>query len=186
VQYEITDEQSLLTCWFADEDANPTTLDDPLRSGFEVFIKQTMRYVDFYKSYSAKVVMQRSDGTLDVIPDDKTLPPLTSVPVNPPVGGTNINVKNNEYCTVEFKNGDPTQYYVSSFIGGAGGARLALKDGEVDCGTMTITAVANGVFTGTYVDGFGATTTIALNTAIPIKGKIKKGWTRWEVTNESE
>ena len=182
-QYEITEEMTHATFWFADD--NGVEIDDQLHAGLAVFVKQTMRYVDFYAEYPARVVLQRNDGTLDVIPDSRRLPPITSVPVRVPVPGTKIKVNPEDRVTVLFEGGDPTKYSAQLYPSGNGGRLLARKGGKVNVGELMFTAVANGVLTGTYTDGDGNVQGFSLNTPIPLSGKIIDGWTRWEVGNES-
>lgn len=182
VKYQISPDNFYMTAWFADEDG--AFIDDPLHAGLVVFVKQTMRYVDFYAEYPAQVVLQRNDGTLDVTPESPKLPPMTSVPVRVPVSGTKIKVNGGDKVTILFENGDPTKYSAQLYQAGSGGRFLARKDGAVDVGTLKITAVAMGAITGDYTDGFGTVTPFSINTPIPLKGKITDGWSRWEVTSE--
>lgn len=182
VRYECTPEHTYMQCWFADDNI----IDDPLHAGLATFVRQTMQGVDFFKPYSGKVILQRSDGTLDVRPDNVLLPPLTSVPIDVPVSGTKIKVNANDLVRIEFKDGDPTRYVVTGFVSGSGGRLLARKDGEVDGGSITITVGGMATISGSYTDGFGTTITQPgpVSITFAIKGKIKDGWTRWEVTSE--
>lgn len=184
VRYEISPTVTRMTVWFADESFE----DDPLHAGLATFVKQTMRYVDFYAQYPAEVLLQRSDGTLDVIPDSKYLPPMTSVPVNVPVGGTKIKVMAGERVRILFSEGDPTKYSAQLYDSGSGGRLLVRQGGEVDGGSVTLSVAGMGVtIGGSYTDGFGNTTNLPPSTSVTfnIKGNNKDGWPRWEVGNES-
>lgn len=184
VRYQISPSDFYTTVWFADD--NGVEIDDPLHAGLVTFVKQTMRYVDFYAEYPAQVVLQRNDGTLDVTPESPKLPPMTSVPVRVPVSGTKIKVNGGDKVNILFENGDPTKYSAQLYVAGSGGRLLARKDGEVNGGTVQLNVVGMVTIGGTYTDGFGTVNTLPPSTSVTfsIKGKILDGWTRWEVTNE--
>jgi hypothetical protein len=184
-RYQMDPTYSRVTVWFAEESG--LSLDDPLHAGLVAFIKQTMRFVDYHKTYSGKVLVQRANGTLDVVPEDNRLPPLTSVPLRTNIPGSkfsNTAVAAGTQVKITFENGDPTDYAAWMYEQGSGGKKIARVDDQVNCGTLTITAVGTGVLAGTYVDPFGATTPFTLNTSIPLKGKITTGWPNLEVGPE--
>jgi len=184
LRYAISPSSSRLTVWFTEEDG--LVYGDPLHAGLSVLIRETMRFVDFHATYSAKVLLQRVNGTLDIVPDGVRLPPMTSVPIRVPVPGMKVIIPDDATdvrCNIVFENGDPTRYAAHLFDAGAGGARISRVGDQVDCGTLTFTAVANGVITGTYTPP-GVTPDpkiFNLGDVINLKGKITTGWKRLEV-----
>lgn len=184
-QYIVTPTNSRATVWFADEDG--PVIDDPLHAGLTALVKQTMRYVDYHPAYSAKVILQRANGTLDVAPDDSRLPPMTSVPVRVPVPGMKIKVDAGSRVVILFENGDPTRYSAHLYESGSGGKKIARVDDEVDCGKLIFTAVANGVLTGTYTPPSASSAPpnlpipFSLGVEISLKGIITTGWPQLEV-----
>ena len=169
-----------MTLWFLEEQGVYT---DPLHEAVSQFIKETMRGVQYYRQYSCKVVEVRTDGTVDIEPYDETIPPMTSLPLRTSFGAKYKPLPG-ESGILLFENGDPRKpVYVSTEMGG-GGKRVARQDDEVSCGTIQFSTVANGVLTGTYVDGFGSSRPFVLGDVITLKGKIKTGHPRVELTGE--
>lgn len=156
------------------------------------FVRETMRGVEWYPSFSARVAVQRSDGTLDVYPDDRRLPPLTTVRLRLPVPGAKLTVPPGSQVTILFENGDPRQPVAVAYGTGSPPNAVALVTDGVNSGSIVIAGSLaggpppSGSITLTYVDGNGTsyptiTITIAagLVTAIappastwPIAGKI--------------
>jgi len=184
-QYKLEDDSLRLLVWFAEENSSQET--DPLHAGLASYIKETMRFVDYFAHYPCEVALQRSDGSLDVYPDSDRLPPLTSVPLRVPVGGTSLVVNAKDRVTVIFENADPTRYSAQLYEPGNPTRLLALKGGEVNGGSVTLAVAGMGVtIGGSYTDGFGSTSMLAPATSVTfsIKGQITNGWARWKVTNE--
>lgn len=61
------------------------------------------------KTYSAKVLSQDADGTLQVKPDATTVPPMAGVPIRPGFPGTTLTVPAGARCFVRFADGDPSR-----------------------------------------------------------------------------
>lgn len=122
------------------------------------FIRETMRGVEWYPSFSARVAVQRSDGTLDVYPDDRRLPPVTSVRLRLPVPGAKLTVPPGSQVTILFENGDPRQPVAVAYGAGSASAPVALVGDKTQGDALTIACV-NGMgqciltFTGTTRDG---------------------------------
>lgn len=168
VHYYDDGENFTARVWYLSEGGT----DDLVIAGLRTIIREELKPTAFHPHFGGKVVQQRGDGTLDVQLDDRRLPPLTSVPYLVALPGAALEVSAGARCEVTFASGDPRQPFVQLYGNGQGTKPLGIDGDTVNCGTMTITAVANGVFVGTYVDPFGTTTTIALNTPIPLKGKL--------------
>lgn len=182
VRYAIAPSRSSVTAWMVEEDG--LTIDDPLHAAMIAITKQTMRAVDYHKSYTAKVILQRDNGTLDVVPDDVRLPPMTSVPIRVPVPGMKVIIPEDvkdARCSIVFEDGDPTRYAAHLFDAGAGGARISRVGDRVDCGKLTLAVSPPGVLSGTYLDPFGQSTTITPGMPFQLTGKITTGWKRFEV-----
>lgn len=181
-RYVISEKESpTVTMWFLEESG---TWIDPLHEGMKKFIRETMRGVEYHRQYSCRVVEVRSDGTVDVEPFDSNIPPMTSLPLRTSFGAKYKPLPN-ENGILLFENADPRKpVYVSTEMG-SGGKRIARQDDEVYSGNIQFSTVANGVLTGTYTDGFGTSIPFVLGDVITIKGKIKTGHPRVELTGES-
>lgn len=157
--------------YFIDDRAVADNQFEPLRA----FVRETMRGVELLATYTGRVEAQRSDGTLDVSPDDKRLPPMTGVRVRVPVPGAKLTVPAGSRCQLVFEGGDVQQRVATLYTPGSDVRAVARVDDSVDVGTLQFTAVANGVIAGTYTPPIGSPTVFALNTIIPLKGKITSG-----------
>lgn len=156
--------------------------------------RKAVKTVDACAMYWGRVV-KVNGGLVDVQLDSPDIASPTGIPIYLSIPGA-LTLAGGERVLVGFRNGDPSQPYVfgveqgtsateavvaasSLYLGQKAGAKLVIvADDHVDCGTLTVTAVANGVFVGTYVDPFGVVTVITLGTPIPIKGKTIASVTR--------
>jgi hypothetical protein len=143
--------------YFVDERAPES---DNQAHALREFVRETMRGVEWFPSVSGRVAVQRADGTLDVYPDDKRLPSLTSVRLRLPVPGAKLVVVPGSQVTVLFENGDPRQRVAVAYAGGNATAPVALVGDNTNTGTLTIaTALAgtppSGTIVVSYVDGAG-------------------------------
>lgn len=59
--------------------------------------------------YAARVVTQRADGTLDIVPEKTTLDAMTEVPIRYGLPGESAKVKPGARCFFEFLEGDRSQ-----------------------------------------------------------------------------
>ncbi len=78
-----------------------------LRESVRAIIEQIIgpRF-DALAAYPARVETQHADGTLDVVPDLKRVPPMTNVPIRYGVPGVRAKVAKNARVLVEFAGGD--------------------------------------------------------------------------------
>ena len=180
-KFSISENKMKSTFWFLEEEGFYT---DPVHQGLEFFIKEVMRGVDYLAEYPCEVIIQRADGTVDLIPDDERIPPLTSVPVRVNIPRSKMKVPDKTRGLLVFENGDPQKFAFHLSEMGVGGKKIARVDDKVNCGSLQFTAVANGVITGVYIDADGTTTPFSLNTTIPLSGKIITGWPNLEVGPE--
>lgn len=71
--------------------------------------------LDYLGLYRCKVVSQNADGTLELLPDDARLPPLSGVQVYGPAGIAMSDIPAGSHCLVGFSNGDPSQRFAALF-----------------------------------------------------------------------
>jgi hypothetical protein len=108
-------------------------------------IRSVMSEVDYHKPYPARVIVQDSDGTLQVKPDLDRIPGLTGVPIRYGVPGFTARVPPGTRCIVEFENGDSRAPIVTGFEPGAilqlsfdGGAHpVARVSDRADAGSIS-------------------------------------------------
>lgn len=158
-----------LCLWYSDP--QKTTSLDPLKSGMAQFVREIFWRADFYASYDAKVVLQRANGTLDVVFDSNRFPPLSSVPVALPWPNAKINVSPNDRVIVKFREGDPTKFVAELYTSKKGGKPIARKGDSVDCGSLVLKFAA-GVLSATYTPPGGISQE---GTTIALKGAISSG-----------
>lgn len=167
VEYRV-DKGSQATVFFTAETA------DPVRTGIALLVEELLG-VDTLALYPAQIVEQHADGTVSVQPDSRRVPPQDNVPLRGPCHGARLHVPAGSRCLLGFAGGDPLQPFAALWEPGGTGKPAARVDDTVDIGTLKITAVAPGAITGTYTAPGSTPLPFALNTEIPLKGKITSG-----------
>lgn len=167
--YKLSSTGAIAQFWYLDSRAEKLTL-DPLHQGLKQFILETISQLDYYAMYPGKVVVQREDGTIDIILDNPRLPPLTSVPIRLPWPGAKINVMPNTRVLVSFEDADPTQFSAQLWQTGQGGLPMARKTDSTNSGTLAMTAT--GVTASfIYTDPNGSAVTIG-TILLPVPGPM--------------
>jgi hypothetical protein len=105
------------------------------------FIRWVMRDLRYHRHYPATVELLRSDGSMDVTPDDDEILGLGLPPLHAQAGlpGTVVHGARGARCLVGFRAGDPRQPYISAWSSGG----LALI--SVDGGTAGIAGMGDPV-----------------------------------------
>ncbi len=78
-------------------------------------IRSVTRRLDYACWYSAKVVGQNEDGTLELQPDDARLPSLSAVPIRTGVAGASVKVDAGARVMIAFANADPSMPFAGLF-----------------------------------------------------------------------
>lgn len=91
-----------------------------LRGTLERLIRWVMRDALYLGTYSALVVRQAADGTLDVLPDDERLRAggLQAVPIRHGLPGVEVDVPAGERVLLAFDAGDPRKPYAALWHAG--------------------------------------------------------------------
>lgn len=92
---------------------------DRLKGALEAFVRRLIAAHVYHPPYTARIVAQAGDGTLEVQPDDERLPSLTGVPLRTFVPGVELRVKPGGHVLIQFENGDPSRPVATVFDGGA-------------------------------------------------------------------
>lgn len=83
---------------------------DRLKGGIEKIIRAVVGpRIDYLCPYSAVVVQQNSDKSLDIQPDDTRLPGLQGIPIDYGVPGISADVNAGSRCLLQFVGGDPSK-----------------------------------------------------------------------------
>lgn len=69
-------------------------------------VQSVMKRVDHLALYPARIVSQRPDGSLDVVPEDERIPPMTEVPIRYGIPGIAVKVTSGRVL-IGFEGGDP-------------------------------------------------------------------------------
>lgn len=101
--------------WFQDPNADLVTDDklapDRVHAGIAAIARSACRGTDWYRNFQGDVVVQRSDGTLDVNLDrvmgKAEMPPIRGAKVSVPVGGAVLSVRAGDRVTIFYEGGDP-------------------------------------------------------------------------------
>jgi len=91
-----------------------------LRGSLERLIRWVMRDTIYLTLYSAKVIRQAADGTLDLLPDDLRLQSsgLQGVPIRHGLPGVTVEVPAGETVLLGFDSGDPARPYAALWHAG--------------------------------------------------------------------
>lgn len=162
--------------WYL-QDAAPAG-EGPLYAGLAGLIREVMRGVDWLALYPARVLLQRADGSLDLVPDSSRLPPLTAVPLRVAVPGARVTVPAGARVLLGFESGDPTRPAAGLFEGGDAQRAAARVDDAVDIGVLQINTVAPGAIAGTYTPPGGQPIAWSIGQPIQLRGKITTGSSR--------
>lgn len=86
-----------------------------LRGSLERLIRWVMRDTTYFTLYTAQVIRQAADGTLDLLPDDLRLQSsgLQGVPIRHGLPGVTVKVPAGERVLLGFDSGDPTKPYAA-------------------------------------------------------------------------
>jgi hypothetical protein len=108
-----------------------------LRSALERLIRWVMRDNLFLGLYTAQVVRQAADGTLDLLPDDDRLRAQgrQAIPIRHGLPGVTVEVPAGERVLLGFDAGDPSKPYAALWHEG--------QATKIVFGTMTIEAAGN-------------------------------------------
>lgn len=140
-----------------------------LLAAFEAIVARIMRRVDCHARYDARVVAQRADGTLDVVPDDARVPSAQAVPYRS-LPGVAYEVPAGARALLGYVNGDPARPFVDLFEQGSsvtriklgGGTSKAARQGDGVSVTVPAGAFGSGIpsapvtLTGSITDGSSA------------------------------
>lgn len=118
-----------------------------LLAAFERLLGRLTRRVDYLGLYPARVVAQRADGALDLVPDSPRVAPCQGVPYRT-LRGLSVEVSAGARVLLGYEGGDPSRPYALTWeIGDAtsvrvnGGTRSAARDGD----SVSVTIPAGAV-----------------------------------------
>jgi hypothetical protein len=125
-----------------------------LLAAFERILGRLTRRVDYTALWPARVVAQRGDGTLDLVPDSPRVAPCQGVPYRT-LRGLSVDVSAGARVLLGYEGGDPSQPYALAWeLGDAtvvrvnGGSRSTARDGD-STGSGTLSVLAAPVPPGT-------------------------------------
>jgi hypothetical protein len=145
---------------------------DRLRGALERVIRWVTRDTLFLGQYTAEVVRQAADGTLDLLPDDSRLRSqgLQSVPIRHGLPGVTVQVPAGERVLLAFDGGDPTQPFAALWH--AGQAVKIVFDGGMTIEAAGTQALALATETKARLDliqsKFDAHTHLTAGTGAPV------------------
>lgn len=103
-----------------------------LRRLVEAFVG---RRLDHLALYPAVVVQQRSDGTLDLSPEDPRVPSCQGVPIRLGIPGVTVTVPSGGRVLLGYANGDPSRPYASLWESGTV-TRITINGGTAKVARM--------------------------------------------------
>jgi hypothetical protein len=118
-----------------------------LLAALDRLLGRLTRRVDYTALWPARVVAQRGDGTLDLVPDSPRVAPCQGVPYRT-LRGLSVDVSAGARVLLGYEGGDPSQAYALAWELGRrtvvrvnGGTRSAARDGDSVSVTLPIGAL---------------------------------------------
>lgn len=81
---------------------------DRIKRSFRAAVRQVMRGADYLAFYPCRVASQNADGTLELVPDNDTIPHQSKVPIRG-LPGVAVKVTGSARCLLGWEGGDPTR-----------------------------------------------------------------------------
>jgi len=130
VVYTVTPERAAVKLWLLADDVSQELEADPLRAGLAQLIREVLRSdpraaIPWAATYSARVETQRADGTIDVTPDNRALPPLPRVRVEVPIPGAKLTLQAGDRVRVAFDEMRPIRPVAQLYEQGSGSKAVA-------------------------------------------------------------
>lgn len=130
-----------------------------LLAAFEAVVSRIMRRVDYHARYDARVVQQRADGTLDVVPDDARVPSAQAVPYRS-LPGVTYEVPAGSRVLLGYVNGDPARPFCDLWESGAAVTKLVVNGGTVKAARVG-DGVARSTAFATWINAVSTATGVA-------------------------
>jgi len=127
--------EALRTIVLAEPDARPA---GRMLDALARLVAALTRRIDYLAHYPARVVRQRSDGALDLAPDDPRVPSCQAVPIRYGVPGVRAEVPAGARVTLTYEGGDPARPVAALWDAATvtrlrvnGASRGAAREGDV-------------------------------------------------------
>ncbi len=112
-----------------------TAAADAMKRALFALVRASRPTVDYLGYYSAKVVVQSPDrSTVDVVPDDDRLPPMSKLPLDLGIPGATVQIAPGTLVMVGWRNGDPQRAYAFLFQKGAEVYTLSITAAKIELG----------------------------------------------------
>lgn len=90
---------------------------DRLKARFAAIVRGSVPRLEYYKPYTARVVKQQSDGSLDIEPEDQKVPPMAFVPLRHGIPGVSVTLQPGSSVVLWFSEGDPARSFCGLWAG---------------------------------------------------------------------
>jgi len=176
VHLEDDGERYVARVWYLDPGGGQ---EDLLVAGLRALVREELRPTAWHPQLSGQVVQQRADGTLDVLLDDRRLPPLTSVRYAVPVPGAQLSVPAGARVALAFAGGDPRYPVAQLYEPGSASRAAARVDDTCSVDLYTLTAPV-GLAGATVLVGISptlipVTPPVVITKVVLTAGKITSG-----------
>ena len=99
---------------------------------FKAYVEKVVEAIvgarlDYLARYPARVDKQADDGTLELTPDDKRIPPITNVKIHVGVPGTTVEVEQGSRVLLAYAGGDPSKPIAEIWEPGASVTKVTMK-----------------------------------------------------------
>ena len=143
---------------------------DRVKGGFQALARGAHPTIDYQAFYRATVLRQAPNFRLDIEPEDKRLPLMTSIPLRLGVPGAQIKLRLQDEqgarvgepikVLVGWENGQPDRPFCALWLSGPTGAqreqieKVVFEGTVVELGAAGLTPVQDGVVTGQGKDPY--------------------------------
>lgn len=120
-----------------------------IQDSISALVLDSLPQIDFLARYNAKVVSQRSNGNLDIQPDDQRLPGYSNIPIRYGDPSTSVKVQPGGYVQLAFDGGNPRNPFVEAWLNGTTVSELDLSAIKIvlNDGTNGTITIQNGIIT---------------------------------------
>lgn len=145
---------------------------DRLKRALFALFKASVPRLDYYTTYSAKVVIQSGD-LFDLQPDDARIPPMGGIPIRHGLPGVTIRIPPGSTVLVGWENGDPSRPFCALWQGGEGNVtRITIVADTIELGGSGLDPIRDGLVHGSGISDYSGLPYWQLgNTSSVVRGK---------------
>lgn len=145
---------------------------DRVKNELITFIRKAIGFfiissIDYLGAFPCKAIVQNSDGTLELRPDDSRLPPYKNVPIRYGVPGVSATISPGGRVILEFTGGDP-QKPIATVWESATVTLLTITSTQIKLGGSASQALVLGTSYATHMTALATALQTLSNAITPL------------------